>query len=209
MAFYCSKRACFVDKSTNKRLRGLWRVTSAKYCPIYTPPPGLGKRTRYSGLEAGKNLDEAVTAIISNNKAALKAIPQWHCRLALKIVQTLRKAKICYLKSQVVVHNKEKGIATAVDILGRSTRSKKTWILELKYCGHRIENVKRCYRRASPKHPRMKKLFRANSLHERHQLQLRETVKLFCHSTKTPKANIEAGVLVACGCGSLIFYKGA
>ena len=207
MAYYCPKRSCFVEKASNKRLKGLWRITSAKFCPIYTPPPGFGKRTRYSGLEAGKYLDEAVTAIIKKDKAGLKRLPQWHCRLALKIVQTLRKAKICSLKSQVVVHNKEKGIATAIDILGQSTRNKKTWIVELKYCGHRLENVKRCYYRASPQHPRMKKLGIANSLYERHQLQLKETVKLFRHSTKISKESIVSGVLVACGCGSLVFYK--
>lgn len=63
MAFYCPKRSCYVDSDTNKRLRGLWKVTAARMCPVYVPPPGFGKRCRYSGLEAGKHLDEAVTAM--------------------------------------------------------------------------------------------------------------------------------------------------
>lgn len=207
MAFYCAKRQCYVSRASNKRLRGMWRVMSERVCPPYVPPRGFGKRARHSGLDAGKDLDEAVTAIVTKDAQALRALPRWALGFGRKIVETMGRAKIGELRSQVVVHDLKKGLATAIDLMGVSSRSKQVWIIELKYCGHPAENVRRMYKRASAKYPTMKRSKRTNSLYERHQLQVRETVKMFRSNTGVANHKIEAGVLVCCGCGSLLWYR--
>ena len=207
MAFYCPSRQCYVARKSNKRLRGMWRVLSERVCPPYVPPRGFGRRSRHSGLDAGKALDEAVTAIVGKDQETLKDLPRWALGYARKIVDTMARAKIGQLRSQVVVHDLKKGLATAIDLMGVSSRSRQVWIVEIKYCGHPVENVKRMYKRASIKNPTMKRSKQPNSLYERHRLQARETVKMYRKNTGIAAQKIEAGVLVCCGCGSLLWYR--
>ena len=154
-----------------------------------------------------RSLDEAVTAIVNKDRQALKGLPRWAIGYAKKIVDTMARAKIGQLKSQVVVHDLKKGLATAIDLIGVSSRSRQVWIIEIKYCGHPVENVKRMYKKPSARNPTMKRSRQPNSLYERHRLQTRETVKMYRRNTGIAAQRIEAGVLVCCGCGSLLWFK--
>ena len=116
MAFFCQRRQCFVCEATNKRLKGLAKHLKQKYFPVYTPPPGLGKRIGKHGLVAGKAVDEAVGSYILNKHA--KGYPRWAQALARRVLDIIKRAGITKLKTQECVFSEKRQLATAIDISG-------------------------------------------------------------------------------------------
>ena len=205
MAHFCERRACYVCTATNKRLKGLAKHLHERYWPVYRPPRGFGRRVGPAGLRAGKQLDESVSLILDGGDPGNRS---WHGRLAKKVLALLRRGGCHNMRSQVVVWSEARGMATAVDILGRSRDRKTVYILELKYCSHASENLRRVYKQAHPETPRLRGMRLANSLYNHHQMQLRETVRLFKANFDLPQGTeVVTGIIVACGDGGVLFYK--
>lgn len=205
MAHFCEKRACYVANASNKRLKGLVKQLHRRYWPEFKAPVGFGRRVGPAGLRAGKQLDESVGLLIEGGDPGKRS---WHGRLAYKIIALLRRGGCRWLKSQVVVWSEKRGVATAVDILGKSADGKTVFVLELKYCSHSTASTRRVYKAAHPATPRLRGMRLANSLFNHHQIQIRETLRLFkANYDPGPGVKIVAGVVVACGDGGVLFYK--
>lgn len=109
------------------------------------------------------------------------------------------------LKTQVVCCCEKKNVATAVDIVGVSRQRRSVVLIELKYSSHAVQNLNRVYKIADPSCPRLRYINARNCLHNHHQLQLRETIRLFrlTHGKTCPR--VEGGVLVICADGGIVF----
>ena len=165
----------------------------------------MGRRIGPAGLQAGKKLDESVTLLLEGGDPGKRP---WHARLARHVLTLLYKSGCQKMKSQVVVWSQKKNMATAIDILGWSKDKKTVFVIELKYCSHSTENTKRTYKMAHPSTPRLRGMRLANSLYNHHQMQLRETLRMFKDNVALPNgASLIAGVVVACGDGGVLFYK--
>ncbi len=109
------------------------------------------------------------------------------------------------LKTQVVCCCEKQNVATAVDIMGVSRQRRSVVLIELKYCSHSVKNLSRVYKAADPSCPRLRYIDARNCMHNHHQLQLRETIRLFrlTHGKAYPR--VEGGVLVICADGGVVF----
>jgi len=205
MAHFCERRACYVCTATNKRLKGLVKHLHRRHWPVYRPPRGFGRRVGPAGLKAGKQLDDSVSLILAGGDPGTSS---WHGKLAKRVIALLVKGGCHMMRPQVVVWSEKRGMATAVDILGRSRDKKTLYILELKYCSHASANLRATYKLAHPETPRMRGTKLANSMYNHHQMQLRETVRLFKGNYGIDRGTeVVAGVVVACGDGGVLFYK--
>lgn len=204
MAFFCTKRKCYVSKETNKRFRGLAKHLKIQYFPDFEPPSGLGKRVGPKGFRAGSALDRAVNCMISKTKTPEK--PMWARKLAHKVLSHLGKEGITRLRAQVVVHCNKSNYATAVDVCGIDRRAGKYVLVELKYSSHRSSSVKIAYSVPGRNRRTMQRCGLPNTLQSQHAIQARATAKLFCSCYNIPRSKIRLLVVVAPYSGPLLTY---
>ena len=205
MAFFCPKRKCYVSRETNKRFKGLAKHLRMTYFHDFEPPPGLGKRVGPKGYRAGTSLDRAIGALVSGG--SLEGIPKWAQNLAKKVVTGLRAAGISKMKSQLVVYDSASNFATAVDVCGVNTRTKKYVLIEIKYSSHRSALVKSAYAVPGRNRSHMIRCGLPNTMKHQHEIQARATAKLFCSCFKIPRSSVDARVVVVPYSGPILEYR--
>ena len=204
MAFFCSRRKCYVNKKTNKRFRGLAKHLKLQYFPDFEPPPGLGKRVGPKGFRAGSALDHAVNCMISKTKAPTK--PMWARKLAQKVVNHIQREGVSRLQAQLVVYCEKSNYATAIDVCGIDRRKGQYVLVELKYSSHNSTSVKASYTVPGRNRLTMQRCGFANTIQNQHAIQARATAKLFCSCYNIPRSKVRVLVLVAPYSGPLLTY---